>query len=99
MRTWKQGRIGKINLADSNILFVKCLKYPVAQFFREYNPSNQELLGFLFEKRVEKSTLKHIEQIGQQKLSKEERVERSFDIEKEGECLEQKETKYSKDSK
>lgn len=78
MRTWKQGRIGKITFPDSSTIFIKCLKYPIAQFFEKYYLRKQELVDFQFEIKVEKSILKYIEQIGQQILSKEEKVERSF---------------------
>jgi len=73
MRTWKQGRIGKLKLSDVDSLFIKCLKYPMAQFYLNYDNNKQELDGFLFEVMIEKSVLKNIEAIGQQPLTKEER--------------------------
>jgi len=73
MRTWKQGRIGKLKLSDVDSLYIKCLKYPMAQFYLNYYSSNLKLDGFLFEVMIQKSVLKNIEAIGQQPLTKEER--------------------------
>ena len=73
MRTWKQGRIGKIVFLDSSSLYVKCLKYPLAQFYVKYGNSNGVLEEFLFEANLYKSTLQYIEILGQQDLSRNER--------------------------
>ena len=84
MRTWKQGRIGKIKLSDVDLLFIKCLKYPMAQFYLNYNSSKQVLDDLLFEVMIQKSVLKNIEAIGQQPLTKEEkRTFRNYEEENE----------------
>ena len=73
MRTWKQGRIGKLKLSDLDSLFIKCLKYPIAQFYLNYDSNKQVLDDLVFEGMIQKSVLKNIETIGQQPLTKEER--------------------------
>ena len=80
MRTWKQGRIGKITFPDTKALYVKCLKYPLAQLFVKYGNSTGVLEEYLFEAKLEKSTLQYIEILGQQDLSKNERERVSFSI-------------------
>ena len=92
MRTWKQGRIGKLKLSDLDSLFIKCLKYPIAQFYLNYDSNKQVLDDLVFEGMIQKSVLKNIEAIGQQPLTKEER--RTFrNYEKENEKVYNKETR------
>jgi len=45
MRTWKQGRIGKITLPDATILYLKCMKYPSAQFNARYDINSKKPNG------------------------------------------------------
>jgi hypothetical protein len=78
MKTWKQGRIGKITFPDSSILYVKCLRYPIARFYERYNTKTKTPEELLFEVMIRKSTLRYIEIIGQEKLSKADLVERAI---------------------
>jgi len=73
MRTWKQGRVGNITFLDSSSLYVKCLKYPLAQFYIKYENGTGTLEEFLFEAKIQKSVLRYIETIGQHELSKKEK--------------------------
>ena len=82
MRTWKQGRIGKIALPDATILYIKCLKYPLAQFYAQYDISTKKLDGSLFEARIDKSILRYIEATGQAIYDKKDKMKSGshFDI-------------------
>lgn len=82
MRTWRQGRIGKIKFPDSNFLYMKCLKYPLAQFYLKFDVYTKLLESPIFISRLEKSTLRYIETIEQQKLDKEEMIKSSIKSEK-----------------
>jgi hypothetical protein len=73
MRTWRQGRIGKITFLDSSSLYVKCLKYPLAQFYFKYENRTGLFEEFLFEAKLQKSVLRYIETLGQHELSKKEK--------------------------
>ena len=77
MRTWKQGRIGKITFPDSSFLYMRCLRYPLAQFYQKVNTTTQSLEHLLFEVMIEKSTLKYIEIIGQEKLRNKDLVKKT----------------------
>ncbi len=77
MKTWKQGRIGRINFENLSQLYVKCLKYPLAQFYRKYDSVNGLLDKYLFEIQVDLSVLKYIEILKQEKLTNEERKKES----------------------
>jgi hypothetical protein len=73
MRTWKQGTLGRMTLPDSSMLFMKCLKYPLARIYEGYDGESQTLRDALFEAFIELGALKDIERIGFQKLSAEEK--------------------------
>ena len=81
MRTWKQGRIGKIKFPDSNLLYIKCLRYPLAQFYLKFDIKTKNLESPLFISRLEKSTLRYIETIEQHNLDKDEKIESSIKFE------------------
>ena len=74
MRTWKQGRIGKIPQPDGGALYVKCLRYPVARFYGTYDGATGMLDDFRYEAEVSLSSFGSIETIGQQKLTGEEKA-------------------------
>jgi len=35
MRTWRQGSVARLSLPDGGILYLKCLKYPLARLFSD----------------------------------------------------------------
>ena len=72
MKTWKQGVIGILTLPNSNTLFIKCLKYPLGKIFESYDSKSNSITVDLFLCFLELSTLKFIERIGFQKLTKDE---------------------------
>lgn len=74
MRTWKQGRIGKIAQPDGAILYVKCLRYPLARFYGTFDIDTGVLGDFCFEEHIELSSFPLIETIGQQNLTGEEKA-------------------------
>lgn len=82
MRTWKQGRIGKIALPDATILYMKCLKYPLAQFYARFDISTNKLDGFLFNALIDKAILRYIENIGQSIYDKKDEMKsnQNYDI-------------------
>jgi len=69
MRTWKQGAIGKITFPDSNYVYLKCLKYPLALFYKEYEYDTQILKSEVFYAYLHLSTLSHIDRIHVIKLT------------------------------
>ena len=69
MRTWRQGVVGKMNLPKSETLYVKCLKYPLAIFYEQYNLETLAFGTELFKALLQLDTLKHIERVGSVKLT------------------------------
>jgi len=69
MRTWKQGAIGKITFPDSNYVYLKCLKYPLALFYKEYEYDTQILRSEVFYAYLHLSTLSYIDRIHVIKLT------------------------------
>lgn len=69
MRTWKQGAIGRIKDDSGRTFFFRCLKYPLAQFFREYDSSSSSLNGFICDAYLDLSVLKHMERLDVLKVS------------------------------
>ncbi len=79
MRTWKQGVIGKISFPDSSYVFIKCLKYPLAHFYKDYD--NETLSSELFYAFLHLSTLGYIERLYVIGLTKsEESISEAFSI-------------------
>lgn len=75
MKTWKQGVIGEIRLSQPTIIYVHCLKYPLAKLYQEFEKENQALSKYMFSIMVDRSVLKNIDRIGQKKLTKEDKNE------------------------
>ncbi len=73
MRTWKQGIIGRLQLPDSSIVYIKCLKYPLSSFHDRYDIKVRAFGAQLFRAFIEQDTLRCIERIGFARLSAEER--------------------------
>ena len=63
MRTWKQGVIGSIVLNNGTVVFIKCLKYPLAAFFKEYNLERNETKKELFHAFLDLSLLSYIQRL------------------------------------
>ena len=79
MRTWKQGAIGKISFLDSSYLYMKCLKYPLAHFYQDYD--NEILSSEVFYAFLHLSTLGYIERVYVNVLTKsEEAIGEAFSI-------------------
>lgn len=72
MKTWKQGVVGELRLSQATIIYIHCLKYPLARVYQEFEKENQALSKYMFSIMVDKSVLKNINRIGQKKLTKEE---------------------------
>jgi hypothetical protein len=60
MRTWKQGAVGRIDVEDGTTLFVRCLKFPMAQIYGLYDSSSSALAGWICDAKLEVSVLRHI---------------------------------------
>ena len=73
MKTWKQGNLGRFVIQDSRILFLKCLKYPLAAIFESYNKESGKLENELFHVFIELGEFRKIEIIGFEKLSAKEK--------------------------
>lgn len=73
MRTWKQGRIGRITFHDNNYYYVKCLKYPLAQIYAYYDERTGLLGKLLYEINLDITVLKKIEPVAQQNIGKEDK--------------------------
>jgi hypothetical protein len=73
MKTWRQGSIGKLSLPNLKCLYIKCLKYPLGLFYDEYEVENKVWGMCLFKAFVGIDTLKQIEKIGFESLSKDEK--------------------------
>lgn len=69
MRTWKQGAVGKVLLEDDRLVFLKCLKYPLAVFYRNYSRESGLLDGKLFYAFLNLSILPYIERVDEIKMS------------------------------
>lgn len=69
MRTWRQGVVGKLTLPDSETLYVKCLKYPLALFYDQYDPETCSFGKELFRALLRLDTLRHIERVGSVRLT------------------------------
>jgi hypothetical protein len=74
MKTWKQGVVGHIVLPNSKILFVKCLKYPLAKFYENFDSEAQELKGELFSLFIESSIVPLIGRLALTELTKQEKA-------------------------
>ena len=79
MRTWRQGVLGKIQVSDTDFLFIKCLKYPLALFYpEEINESSVDQTE-LFSLFVGLSVFPFIERYGNVKLSSlEKKINKNF---------------------
>jgi len=73
MRTWKQGVTGKMILPDSRTLFLKCLKYPLAIFYEQYDAERPACNNELFRAFLDLGTLKYIERTGSATLTTDEK--------------------------
>jgi len=69
VKTWKQGAIGSIALKSGNEVFVKCLKYPLAIFFKNYCFEKVTPEGSLFYAFLDLSVLKEIERVNVIKMT------------------------------
>ncbi len=69
MRTWRQGVVGKLTLPDSETLYLKCLKYPLALFYDRYSLETGSFGTELFKALLRLDTLKHIERVGSVRLT------------------------------
>ena len=69
MRTWKQGVVGRLILSNGNIIFIKCLKYPLAVFYQIYDSKKQVLENELFQAFLDLSVLKYIDKIAEFKIT------------------------------
>ena len=63
MKTWKQGVVGKLLLSNGKCIFIKCLKYPLAVFYKYFSVETNNLENYLFCAFVDLSVLKNIEKI------------------------------------
>jgi len=72
MRTWKQGAVGQIIFPESKSLYLKCLKYPLAVFYKSFDPDQSEPEDVVFCSFVRKSVLNYISKSGCTKMSKDE---------------------------
>jgi hypothetical protein len=77
MRTWKQGTVGRISDDSGTFIFFRCLKYPLAQFYREYSSSSSMLEGWICDAYLDVSVLRHMERLAILKVSKAELNEKS----------------------
>jgi hypothetical protein len=77
MRTWKQGAVGRIKDEDGTYIFFRCLKYPLAQFYSEYDSSSSTLKGLICDAYLGISVLHQMERLAVLKLSKAEVGEKS----------------------
>lgn len=73
MRTWRQGVVGRVKLPDSSVLYVKCLKYPLALFYDGFDPETQAFGTELLLAFVELGALRLIDRIGLSPLSAKDR--------------------------
>lgn len=71
MRTWKQGRIGSLDLSPGATVFVLCLKYPVARFFAKWD-GVVALDGPLGTFPLAKTLLPVVHTVGERALTREE---------------------------
>ena len=72
MRTWKQGAVGRIDNQDGTTLFVRCLKYPLAQIYGLYDPIDSILGGWICDANLEVSVLRRITRLSVQKVARAE---------------------------
>jgi len=72
MRTWKQGAVGRIELPGGAAVYVRCLRYPLAQFYRGCDLDSLEPEGWLCDLELEVASLKPIERLGLTKLGRAE---------------------------
>lgn len=73
MRTWKQGALGKAALSASKALYVKLLKYPLAELFDDSCLENRASSKALCAVFIDLSCLREIEEVGFEKLTEEEK--------------------------
>ena len=73
MRTWKQGRIGSIRHKETQTLYVRLLKYPLAQFYIQYNNLDGIKIRHVLEVNIHTSVLRYIETVGQEKISRKDK--------------------------
>jgi hypothetical protein len=69
MKTWKQGAVGKILLKDEKSVFVKCLKYPLAVFYRNYSSESGLFDAELLYAFLNLSILPYVDRIDELKMS------------------------------
>jgi hypothetical protein len=69
MKTWKQGAVGKVLLKDEKSVFIKCLKYPLAVFYRNYSSESGLFDGELLYAFLSLSILLYVDRIAEQKMS------------------------------
>ncbi len=74
MRTWKQGVIGTIHIPDSKGLYIKCLKYPLATWYDQFDLKTLTFGKELFKAFLDLSMLKLIERIGTAPLTADEKM-------------------------
>jgi hypothetical protein len=78
MRTWKQGAVGRIKDEDGTFIFFRCLKYPLAQFYRKYHITQALLEGWICDAYLDVSVLRYMERLAVLKISKAELNEKSI---------------------
>jgi hypothetical protein len=74
VRTWKQGAVGRLALSQGRTVYVRCLKYPLAQFFEACDRETLALELWLCDLDLEVSALKGIERLGVTKLGRAELI-------------------------
>jgi hypothetical protein len=78
MKNWKEGLIVKIELPNGGSIFGKLLKFPLIQYYRNYNYLDKKLEGKMFEVWTMKNAIKKMEAIEQTELLEEDKLERKF---------------------